>query len=130
MDDSNGAIAGSSQSLQFSHSPKGEINCKSLLYQDLFIPDAGNHVSWYCCGPTVYDKSHMGHARAYITFDILRRIMEDYFGYHIQYVMNITDIDDKVRLDARVHTTRSLEKRDTSFSLILLNPTLWRLMLN
>ena len=45
----------------------------------------------------MYDKSHMGHARAYITFDILRRIMENYFGYHVQYVMNITDIDDKVR---------------------------------
>jgi cysteinyl-tRNA synthetase len=39
----------------------------------------------------------MGHARSYITFDILRRIMEDYFGYEILYVMNITDIDDKVR---------------------------------
>jgi len=32
-------------------------------------------------GPTVYDKSHLGHARTYLTFDILRRIMEDYFGY-------------------------------------------------
>jgi hypothetical protein len=61
-----------------------------------FIPDKGNKVTWYCCGPTVYDKSHMGHARAYITFDILRRVMEEYFGFHIQYVMNITDIDDKV----------------------------------
>jgi cysteinyl-tRNA synthetase len=38
----------------------------------------------------------MGHARAYITFDILRRIMTHYFGYHVNYVMNITDIDDKV----------------------------------
>lgn len=51
---------------------------------------------WYSCGPTVYDSSHMGHARSYISFDILRRVMTDYFGYNILYCMNITDIDDKV----------------------------------
>lgn len=36
--------------------------------------------------------------RSYITFDILRRVLSDYFGYHVNYVMNITDIDDKVAL--------------------------------
>ncbi|TPX66703.1 cysteine---tRNA ligase [Spizellomyces sp. 'palustris'] len=66
-----------------------------------FIPISGNRVGWYCCGPTVYDKSHMGHARAYITFDILRRILEDYFGYNVFYVMNITDVDDKIIREAR-----------------------------
>lgn len=45
-----------------------------------FRPAHGNHVLWYTCGPTVYDSCHMGHARAYLTLDILRRIMEDYFG--------------------------------------------------
>ena len=35
----------------------------------------------YTCGPTVYDLCHLGHARAYLTFDIIRRIMEDYFHY-------------------------------------------------
>ena len=43
----------------------------------------GRKVLWYTCGPTVYDSCHMGHARAYLTFDILRRIMEDYFHYDI-----------------------------------------------
>jgi cysteinyl-tRNA synthetase len=43
----------------------------------------------------------MGHARAYLTFDILRRIMEDYFGYDVTYHVNITDIDDKIILRAR-----------------------------
>lgn len=38
----------------------------------------------------------MGHAKTYVTFDILRRIMTDYFGYDIQLCMNITDIDDKI----------------------------------
>ena len=46
-----------------------------------FVPAKGKKVLWYTCGPTVYDSCHMGHARAYLTFDILRRIVEDYFGY-------------------------------------------------
>ena len=48
------------------------------------------------CGPTVYDSSHMGHARTYLGMDILRRVMMDYFNYDVQFVMNITDIDDKI----------------------------------
>lgn len=68
-----------------------------------FSPRNGRQVKWYTCGPTVYDHSHMGHARAYLTFDILRRIMEDYFGYSIIYQMNITDIDDKIIKRARIN---------------------------
>jgi cysteinyl-tRNA synthetase len=69
-----------------------------------FVPQAGaasKRVSWYACGPTVYDSAHMGHARNYVTFDVLRRVMEDYFGYNILYVMNVTDVDDKIILRAR-----------------------------
>lgn len=66
-----------------------------------FTPAGGRCVKWYTCGPTVYDVAHMGHARAYLTFDILRRIMEDYFGYEVMHQMNITDIDDKIILKAR-----------------------------
>uniref|UniRef100_A0A665TV42 Cysteine--tRNA ligase, cytoplasmic n=1 Tax=Echeneis naucrates TaxID=173247 RepID=A0A665TV42_ECHNA len=69
--------------------------------KELFIPQKGNKVTWYCCGPTVYDASHMGHARSYISFDILRRILKDYFKYDIFYCMNITDIDDKIIKRAR-----------------------------
>lgn len=74
-------------------------------------------MSWYNCGPTVYDASHMGHARYahaspelprpltrgrrnYMTQDIMRRILRDYFGYDVQFVMNITDVDDKVRFSS------------------------------
>ena len=53
-------------------------------------------MTWYSCGPTVYDASHMGHARTYIAFDIVRRVLTDYFHYDVTYVMNITDLDDKV----------------------------------
>ncbi|KAJ1896425.1 cysteinyl-tRNA synthetase [Kickxella alabastrina] len=66
-----------------------------------FIPREGNYVSWYGCGPTVYDSSHVGHARNYVTFDIIRRIMEDYLNYDVNMVMNITDIDDKIILRSR-----------------------------
>ena len=48
------------------------------------------------CGPTVYDHSHMGHARTYIGFDVIHRILTDYFGYNVFLAMNITDIDDKI----------------------------------
>ncbi|XP_076591244.1 cysteine--tRNA ligase, cytoplasmic isoform X1 [Chaetodon auriga] len=69
--------------------------------KELFVPQDGNKVTWYCCGPTVYDASHMGHARSYISFDILRRVLQDYFKYDVLYCMNITDIDDKIIKRAR-----------------------------
>uniref|UniRef100_A0A1A9W3Q7 Cysteine--tRNA ligase, cytoplasmic n=1 Tax=Glossina brevipalpis TaxID=37001 RepID=A0A1A9W3Q7_9MUSC len=69
--------------------------------KELFIPLDGNNVTWYSCGPTVYDASHMGHARSYISFDILRRVLSEYFGFNVHYVMNITDIDDKIIKRAR-----------------------------
>lgn len=55
-----------------------------------------NLVTWYMCGPTVYDASHLGHAKTYVCFDIIRRLMTDYFGYNVKLCMNITDIDDKI----------------------------------
>ncbi|KAF8056247.1 CARS1 [Scenedesmus sp. PABB004] len=69
-----------------------------------FVPAAGagsRQISWYACGPTVYDSAHMGHARNYVTFDVIRRVLEDYFGYNVLYVMNVTDVDDKIILRAR-----------------------------
>uniref|UniRef100_A0A9J7XVB8 Cysteine--tRNA ligase, cytoplasmic n=1 Tax=Cyprinus carpio carpio TaxID=630221 RepID=A0A9J7XVB8_CYPCA len=87
--------------------PEGTDVSKLCLYNSLtrtkevFVPQKGNRVLWYCCGPTVYDASHMGHARSYISFDILRRILKDYFKYDVFYCMNITDIDDKIIKRAR-----------------------------
>ena len=69
-----------------------------------FVPSAGKDsktITWYTCGPTVYDSAHLGHARNYLAFDIVRRVLEDYFGYSILYVMNITDVEDKIILRAR-----------------------------
>lgn len=64
--------------------------------KDIFAPANGKTIKWYTCGPTVYDESHIGHARTYITLDVMRRVLRDYFGYNIIYQMNITDIDDKI----------------------------------
>jgi cysteinyl-tRNA synthetase len=81
-----------------------------VLYNSLkdekvpFVPAAGSqskNISWYTCGPTVYDVSHMGHARNFVTFDIVRRVLEDYFGYDCLFVMNVTDVDDKIITRAR-----------------------------
>ena len=69
-----------------------------------FVPRGGpgsRAISWYACGPTVYDSAHIGHARNYVSFDIIRRVMEDYFGYNVLSVMNVTDVDDKIILRAR-----------------------------
>ncbi|XP_058979756.1 cysteine--tRNA ligase, cytoplasmic-like [Musca domestica] len=84
-----------------SEAPKLRLFNSLTRQKEEFVPLDGNNVTWYSCGPTVYDASHMGHARSYISFDILRRVLSDYFGYNIHYVMNITDIDDKIIKRAR-----------------------------
>ena len=56
-------------------------------------------VRLYVCGPTVYDKAHVGHAMSSIVFDVIRRYLE-YKGYDVQHVMNYTDVDDKVIMRA------------------------------
>jgi cysteinyl-tRNA synthetase len=66
-----------------------------------FVPMQGRRVTWYMCGPTVYDAAHMGHARTYVAFDVLRRIMTHVFGYDVVLTMNITDIDDKIIMRSR-----------------------------
>ena len=60
-----------------------------------FKPIKKDEVSFYVCGPTVYGPGHVGHARTYIAFDIIRRYLE-YKGYKVKYVMNITDVHDDI----------------------------------
>ena len=50
----------------------------------------------YICGPTVYDQPHLGHARTYLSLDVIRRILKNYFKIDTEVVMNVTDIDDKI----------------------------------
>lgn len=60
-----------------------------------FAPLRENKVSMYVCGPTVYDKVHIGNARPFVVFDTVRRYLE-YKGYDVHYVQNYTDVDDKI----------------------------------
>ncbi|CDF34674.1 unnamed protein product [Chondrus crispus] len=53
-------------------------------------------LKWYSCGPTVYDDAHLGHARTYVSFDIIRRVILSLTGTRIDYALGITDIDDKI----------------------------------
>jgi cysteinyl-tRNA synthetase len=74
---------------------------KLRLYNDLtgkkelFEPLVPGRVTFYVCGPTVYDYFHIGNARPFIVFDVLRRYMES-GGLEVSYVQNFTDIDDKM----------------------------------
>jgi cysteinyl-tRNA synthetase len=60
-----------------------------------FVPLKKNSVRMYVCGMTVYSDAHIGHARTYVAFDVIRRYLE-YKGFTVTYVQNITDVDDKI----------------------------------
>ncbi len=63
--------------------------------KEIFTPLQDKQVKMYVCGVTVYDFCHLGHARAYIVWDVVRRYLE-FSGYSVTYVQNITDVDDKI----------------------------------
>ena len=65
-------------------------------------------VSMYVCGPTVYDKAHVGHAMSALVFDIVRRYLE-YRGYQVRHVTNYTDVDDKIIQRAAVEGVEPME---------------------
>ena len=60
-----------------------------------FCTHIEGEVGMYVCGMTVYDSCHLGHARAMMAFDILARYLR-YQGYKVNFIRNITDIDDKI----------------------------------
>lgn len=60
-----------------------------------FKPIEENKIKMYVCGPTVYDNAHLGHARCYITWDVLYRYLK-FKGYDVTYCRNVTDVDDKI----------------------------------
>ncbi len=60
-----------------------------------FLPQSAGTVKMYVCGPTVYDFCHLGHAKAYVSFDVIRRYLE-FKGFAVDYAQNFTDVDDKI----------------------------------
>lgn len=72
------------------------------------VPLEGNKVRLYTCGPTVYDYAHIGNFRTYLFEDLLRRVLER-FGYQVEHVMNLTDVDDKTIRGANKQNISLLE---------------------
>ncbi len=80
--------------------------------KERFQPLVEGKVGLYVCGITVYDLSHMGHARTYLSFDVLVRYLR-HLNYDVKYVRNITDVDDKIiaRANANNETAEALTER-------------------
>ena len=80
--------------------------------KERFQPLVEGKVGLYVCGITVYDLSHMGHARTYLSFDVLVRYLR-HLDYDVKYVRNITDVDDKIiaRANENGETTEALTER-------------------
>ncbi|MEM0466326.1 MAG: cysteine--tRNA ligase [Candidatus Thermoplasmatota archaeon] len=76
--------------------------------KEVFTPVHPDKVSMYVCGMTVYSDAHIGHARTYLAFDIIRRYLE-YKKYKVLYVQNITDVDDKIIAAAQRESIDPLE---------------------
>ncbi|CUH76738.1 cysteine--tRNA ligase [Tropicibacter naphthalenivorans] len=65
--------------------------------KEVFAPIDADNVRMYVCGPTVYDRAHIGNARPAIVFDVLFRLLREVYGAdHVTYVRNFTDVDDKI----------------------------------
>ncbi|MFU2128599.1 cysteine--tRNA ligase [Gallibacterium anatis] len=78
--------------------------------KEIFTPIHPNQVGMYVCGVTVYDLCHIGHGRTFVSFDVIARYLR-YLGYHLTYVRNITDVDDKI-------IKRALENHETCEHLV------------
>ncbi len=77
--------------------PAGKLYVFNTLSgkEEVFVPLSGNEVRMFVCGQTVYDDSHLGHAKTYINFDVVARWIR-HLGYNLKYIQNITDVDDKI----------------------------------
>ena len=75
-------------------------NSKTRTKED-FVPIDPSNVRMYVCGPTVYDRAHLGNARPVVVFDVLNRLLRHVYGAdHVTYVRNFTDVDDKINAEA------------------------------
>src|SRR5215831_3604515 len=76
---------------------KSNLHVYNTLTRQLeqFRPIHPGRVNMFVCGPTVYDISHIGHGKTYVAYDIIARYLR-YIGYSVFFVLNITDIDDRI----------------------------------
>lgn len=92
--------------------------------KEVFTPIEPGKVGLYVCGITVYDLSHMGHARTYLSYDVMVRFLR-FSGYQVKYVRNITDVDDKIiaranenAVDVGAFTEQTIANMHTDFAAI------------
>ena len=77
--------------------------------KEIFKPINSKKISLYACGPTVYDNPHVGNARSLVVFDILFRVLRLIYGTNVNYVRNITDVDDKI-IEASKRNKKSINE--------------------
>ncbi len=82
--------------------------------KEVFKPLTPNQVSMYVCGVTVYDHCHLGHARCMIVFDMMANYFR-HLGYHLKWVRNITDVDDKI-IKKAIENGMGFEQVSTTFT--------------
>jgi cysteinyl-tRNA synthetase len=96
--------------------PPSSLTLFDSLSESLQTPPLSSEkiLAWYTCGPTTYAPSHMGHARTYVCLDIVRRVMESQTapGKSPLFVMNITDVDDKILAAAAANNETQVQFQD------------------
>ena len=84
------------------HMFKIKLHNSKVRKKEIFEPIDPSNIRMYLCGPTVYDRAHLGNARNVIVFDVLFRFFREVFGArYVKYVRNFTDIDDKINQRAK-----------------------------
>lgn len=81
-----------------------------------FEPLSAGNVSMYVCGPTVYDFPHLGHARCYITWDVVYRYLK-FKGFKVKYCRNVTDVDDKILKKAEKNSISAKEVSEKYYNI-------------
>src|SRR4249920_2228403 len=100
------ATAASPKSAPTSTTPSATLRIYSTLTRtkEQFVPVKPGQVGMYLCGPTVYKPSHIGHMVGPVIFDAVKRYLA-YLGYKVTFVVNITDVDDKLIKQAALEGT-------------------------
>ena len=85
--------------------------------KERFAPIDPANVRMYVCGPTVYDRAHIGNARPVVVFDVLYRLLRHVYGEdHVTYVRNVTDVDDKINARAEAENRPIREITDETLA--------------
>ena len=80
--------------------PISLYNTLSRSVETVTPVDGSQTIRMYSCGPRVYNVAHIGNMRGFVAADVLQRVLRTVGGYEVRWVMNITDIDDKIIRDS------------------------------